>query len=271
MARRKPDPTLKITVVDVTPEIAANWLHFNTHNRKISERLVLTYAETMREGEWRLNGEPIIFDYNGRLQSGQHRLLAVIESGVTIRTVLVEGAEPENIYSLESGRRRRITDVLTLKGEKNVAVLSSALSWTWRWEHDLMDRGGDTPTHTHLLRVLEKHGDLREDIAEGYRLKTAGFSVSAGVMGALYHQFKKLSEEDCKNFWEHMVTGENLSADHPAYAWRRWAQKIDLAQTRPTQSKIAAMTVKAWNAYREHRPIKHALSWRPEESFPEAI
>lgn len=268
--RRRPDPELKLSVVDVDPDVAANWMEYNTHNRKISPRLVNVYAETMLEGDWRLNGEPIIFDKNGRLQSGQHRLLAVIESGVTIRTVLVEGAEPENIYSLESGRRRRLTDVLVLNGEKNVMALSAALSWTWRWEHHLMDRGGETPTHTHLLRVLEKHPDLRDDLSEGMRPKTAGFSTSVGVMSALYHQFKRLDEEDCKNFWEHIVSGADLSADHPAFVWRRWASKIDLAQSRPSQAKIAAMTVKAWSAYREHRVIKN-LSWRPEESFPEAV
>ena len=270
MPRRKPDPELELSVEEITPDIATKWLEYNTHNRKVSERLVMTYAETMAEGEWRLNGEPIIFDKNGRLQSGQHRLMALIEANTTIRSVVVRGAEPENIYSLESGRRRRITDVLTLKGEKNVAVLSSALSWTWRWEQGLMDKSGETPTHTHLLRILEKHPDLRDDMTQGNQIKAAGFAVSSGVMTALYHQFKKINPEDAANFWDHIVTGTNLDDEHPAYAWRRWANKIDLAQTRPTQTKIAAMTVKAWNAYREHRPVKQ-LSWRPEESFPEAI
>lgn len=270
MARRKqPDPELVLTVEDITPAIAEDWLKFNTHNRKISDRLVLTYAETMQEGEWRLNGEPIIFDYNERLQSGQHRLLAVITAGVTIRSVVVRRAEPEAIYSLESGRRRRMTDVLTLKGETDVAALSAALSWTWRWENRLMDRGGETPTHTHQLRVLDKNPDIRAALPQGRRLHGA-IGVSSGLMAAIYHQFWKINEEDAEAFWEHLATGENIASDHPAFVWRRWVIRSRQSDRRPSSATLAAVTVKAWNAYREHRIIK-ALSWRPEESFPEAV
>lgn len=271
MPRRKPDPTLELSVEEITPAIAEDWLQHNTHNRKISDKLVYIYAETMSEGEWRLNGEGIIFDKTGRLQSGQHRLLAVIEAGVTISSVVVRGAEPENIYSLESGRRRLMTDVLTLKGEIDVANLAAALSWTWRWENHLMDRQGERPTHTHQLRVLEKHPELREELAEGRRLNVIGVG-SAGFYAALFHQLHRIDAEDARMFWDHIATGEELRQDHPCYAWRRYMINVrNLPRDRvPAMPTLAALTVKAWNKYRLHETVRQ-LSWKPEESFPEAL
>lgn len=268
MARRK-DPELELSVEEITPQIAEEWLKHNTRNRKISDRLVLTYAETMLEGEWRLNGEPIIFDRNGKLQSGQHRLLAILESGVTIRSVVVRGAEPEAIYSLESGRRRRLTDVLTLKGETNVGALSGALSWTWRWENHLMDRGGEVPTHTHQLRVLEKNPALREALSQGGRVHST-MGVSTALMSAVYYQLSLINLEDADYFWEQITTGEGLSSEDPAFVWRRWVMKSRHKDKRPSSATLAAVTVKAWNAFRTHEHPR-ALVWRSNESFPEAV
>lgn len=60
MSPRKREPDLVLSIEEITPEVATQWMEFNTWNRKISERLILTYAETMKEGAWVLNGEPII-------------------------------------------------------------------------------------------------------------------------------------------------------------------------------------------------------------------
>lgn len=267
--RRRKEPNLELSIEEITPAVAEEWLGHNTWNRKISERLVLTYAETMKEGEWRLNGEPIIFDEKGRLQSGQHRLLAVIESGVAIKSVIVRNADPGNIFSLESGRRRKMTDVLTLAGESDVANLSACLSWTWRWENKLMDRPGDVPTHTHQLRVLTANPALREELFQGRRVHR-DLKVSVGLMTALFHQFYIAHPEDAETFWEKLATGEGLSSDHPCFVLRRWLIRSREIIRRPTSSNMAAVTVKAFNAYTEHRTIR-VLSWRPEESFPELV
>lgn len=268
MARRK-DPDLIITIEDVTPALAIEWLEKNTHNRKVSDRLVMVYAETMSEGEWRLNGEPIIFDRLDKLQSGQHRLMACVEAGVSFRTVVVRGADPEAIYSLDAGRKRRMTDVLTLRGEKDVANLATAITWTWRWEQGLMDRGGDTATTVHLLNLLDATPELRDSLIMGRSLAQSQ-GVSAGLMAALFHQFARIDAEDAKQFHEHLFSGENISGTHPAFVWRRWVTRSRLQPRRPSSAYVAAVTVKAWNAYREHREIR-VLSWKPEEIFPEAV
>ena len=48
----------------------------------------------MQNGEWKLNGKSICFDWNGRLLNGQHRLSAVVRSGVPLTTLVVRGLDP---------------------------------------------------------------------------------------------------------------------------------------------------------------------------------
>lgn len=45
----------------ITPEIAREYLTYNTHNRPIKDDRVFMYAEQMGQGKWRPNGEAIKF------------------------------------------------------------------------------------------------------------------------------------------------------------------------------------------------------------------
>lgn len=266
MAARRKVPDLELSVEEVDPPLALDWLETNEHNRKLSKRLVGTYAEAMRHNEWRLNGEPIIFDNKGRLQSGQHRLHAVVESGVSIWTVVVRNAEPDALFSLDSGRKRTLADALRLRGELDVNNLAAAVTWLWRIQNDLMDRPSETATTTHLLNVLRKTPEIRESLTDARRMRRAlGFSI--GLCAALHWAFYQRDPEDAEAFIEQVVEGVNLPARAPALALRRWATSAKMGNRRPSQVSVAAITIKAWNAYRDHRDI-HALAFKGSEAFP---
>jgi hypothetical protein len=222
----------------------------------------------MEAGEWVLNGEPIIFDRTDRLQSGQHRLLAVVASGVTIRSVIVRGAEPSSLYSLDSGRKRRTTDALTLRGEKDVANLAAALVWHWRWEHGVMDRGL-SPTTTHLMKLLDETPDLREFVKLAHRIRR-NVPCPGGLLAAMLYHFSLINPKDAEHFSEKLSSGEELTSESPIFMLRRWLIRTKLETRKPSQQLTAAIIVKAWNAYREHSPIRN-LRWAANEAFPEAV
>lgn len=264
----RPPVQLELSVEFITPQMAEEWLEHNTHNRRSSDRLVVVYAQSIDNDEWRLNGEPIIFDKKGRLQSGQHRLQAVVLAGKGIWSVVVRGAEPESIYSLDSGRRRRMTDVLTLRGEKDTANLGAAITWWWRYTVGAMDRN-ESATTTHLLKVLDETPSIRESLAQGRRIHQA-LGFSCGLMTALYMAFSEKDQEDADFFVEQLVTQANLDVSDPAYALVRWARNARQDTRRPSQVVVAAVTVKAWNAFREHRVIR-SLTFKGNEEFPEVV
>lgn len=96
MIVKKPeDVGLQITVETITPEDAKKYLERNAKHRPIKEKKVAEYMAEMREGKWRLNGKTVCFDITGRLLNGQHRLSAVLRSGVPLTTVVVRGLDPD--------------------------------------------------------------------------------------------------------------------------------------------------------------------------------
>ena len=88
------DVGLDITVEVITPAEAQSYLKNNAKHRPIKEKKVAEYMAEMSEGHWKLNGKTICFDTTGRLLNGQHRLSAVVRSGVALTTVVVRGLDP---------------------------------------------------------------------------------------------------------------------------------------------------------------------------------
>ena len=103
-------------VVYVTPDMAAQWLRSNTANRSPSKAAVKRWADAMRANAWKLCPDAIAFDVNGVLINGQHRLMAVIESGMT-QPFLVAYNFPENSKEdCDIGKKRQLHEILTING-----------------------------------------------------------------------------------------------------------------------------------------------------------
>jgi len=91
---------LSFGVETITPEIAAAYLKRKGANRNISHLRVQRYAREMQRGDWLLTGEAIKF-CNGQLMDGQQRLLAVIESGVSVRMPVIRYRKGEPMTQLK--------------------------------------------------------------------------------------------------------------------------------------------------------------------------
>lgn len=116
------------TLVDLTPDLAEKWLGHNVGNRNLRRQKVQQYARDMREGNWHTSGQAIQFDWNGRLVDGQHRLEAVIESGVTIEVLVVKGLDPRAREVIDTGAKRTASDALKFAGHTQDATLLAAVA-----------------------------------------------------------------------------------------------------------------------------------------------
>lgn len=114
--------------VQLTPELAEKWLGQNIGNRNLRRQKVQQYARDMREGNWHTSGQAIQFDWNGRLIDGQHRLEAVIESGVTVEALIVEGLDPRAREVIDTGAKRTASDALKFAGHTQDATLLAAVA-----------------------------------------------------------------------------------------------------------------------------------------------
>lgn len=94
----------------ITPETAERMLRRNYLNRRVNARAVDRYAARMKAGQWRESNDAICFDNRGNLINGQHRLMAVVKSGVSIRCDVKTGLDPECVYTIDTARTRSTGD-----------------------------------------------------------------------------------------------------------------------------------------------------------------
>jgi hypothetical protein len=106
------------TLEEITPEIAKRYLECNKLNyRRLNLKLVAKYANEMTNGNWRQDHpQGVAFDRDGNLGDGQHRLKAIVASGVTVRMWVLRGCDPEALYDIDRGHIRTEADLLRARG-----------------------------------------------------------------------------------------------------------------------------------------------------------
>lgn len=105
---------MRYKVVKVTPRIAEAWLLKNVTNRELRAGVVDTYANAIRRGDWRLSPQGIAFDEAGNLQDGQHRLNAVIASGIAVDMIVWENVASDVFEVTDVGAKRSVGDILSI-------------------------------------------------------------------------------------------------------------------------------------------------------------
>lgn len=100
--------------MDIGPELAKQLLEHNSHNRPMRMHDVRKYVQDMQEGRWVPLLSSVGFFADGTLANGQHRLMAVIESG-TVQQFNVEfGHDKESAQYIDAGRSRTFLDRVML-------------------------------------------------------------------------------------------------------------------------------------------------------------
>lgn len=103
-------------IMDITPETARQLLSTSPGNRKIRQWHVDILAGSMTRGQWKVTSQGIGIDRNGNLRDAHHRLMAVVKSGITIRSVVVMGLLPESYEVIDTGIKRNMADLLKENG-----------------------------------------------------------------------------------------------------------------------------------------------------------
>lgn len=112
----------------ITPEKAREYMKGNTYNRPLSKACVDALADQMRRGQWKMNGEPIIFSGSGKLLDGQHRLAAVIRSGTSVEMAVARGVDEDAFVTIDTGKGRTAGDVFAIAGIKCYNNISAGIA-----------------------------------------------------------------------------------------------------------------------------------------------
>lgn len=119
---------LSVYFMDVTPEIAQKLLKKNIGNRDVRPGMVKRFAQDIEAGHWLANGQPIHITKGSIFGNGQHRLQAIIETGQTLRMLVVEGLTEDALDTIDEGNRKTPSDRLKRRGVKRYKLVSASLN-----------------------------------------------------------------------------------------------------------------------------------------------
>jgi hypothetical protein len=244
----------------ITPGKAEEWLGHNTHNRPLHNSLVAKYADEMKRKQWILNGEAIIFDYNGTLLDGQHRLWACIEANTSFQTVVTRGVSPEAFVTIDTGSKRSSGDVLAIAGvSKDIAKsLGAAAVVCISYQRGILKSHGaalkskSSVSRTDILAYVNRHPKLADWLIRAKqptaRWKSAYCSLIASVMFLGSAKYPEQAEE----FMHGWLTGENLGSKSPVLAL------INRLATEKNLGKVIrlGLITHAWNSFVEKKPLQ---------------
>jgi len=153
--------------VEVTPEMASDWLKFNTHNRNMR----LAWVDSLVKNYQDFHPNPISIAPDGTILDGQHRLMAIAKSAIP-RWVLVAQNIPSDMQNvIDTGKARSAADVLSLNGQKNAAAVASAARFCMIWEREPINVIGSYEiTPTEIMEYLNDHPDLEDHVFYGTSL-----------------------------------------------------------------------------------------------------
>ena len=187
----------------VTPAKAAAWLETQETNRKVLKSNVAKLVRQLREGKWRDSVDLIAFDIHGHLFNGQHRLHAIVETGISVWLDVKYNCPPETKLSTDNGTPRSAAATTTIWTGRRMSNQTAAAARIMANPLYLTSGGRLSVTADDLIAFCEGHWDVMDFLdARGYTHTRA--ITQAPVLAAIGNAYRTLGPEVCGRFLDLM-------------------------------------------------------------------
>lgn len=250
-------PKTTFSIQTITPAIAEQWLATQVVNRHTSGPIISRFSGAMQRGEWVMNGESIKFDADGHLVDGQHRLRAVIHSGVPMTTLVATGLSPQARETVDIGHSRAVSDILAMRGERWSTVLAAALRQMMLFRASgSFGFGGNQSSPQQLIALLDAEPALRDWLHPADRIQRK-LRIPRGMLVAILYTLSRIDPKLIEVFTSGLEHGEGLSAGNPILTAREMFLLDVSAPVRMGERRRAEILIRAWNALRRGEELRY--------------
>jgi hypothetical protein len=271
---------LKVELVLVTPELAENYLRFNQKNRQLSSSHVTFLSNQIKKGAFLENGEGIIFDNEGVLKDGQHRLKAISINDKSYFIPVIRGVKPQCMATYDTGKNRSSADILKLNGFKYPAPLASFVQVINKYcvKNSKSNRGGtqkrESLSNQDVLSYVNENYDWLIDIVS--RTEALKGKVNKAVLSPSFI-----------SLITYIIGGENPSNEvyqfikHITGVLRTESSSMSYIYSKLYNSKVnkeplnnywvLGMVIKSWNFYADGNPAVKYFKFDVNNNLPKPI
>lgn len=245
-----------VRMMTVTPDMAREWMQWNTGNRKIQQSHIQAIKRDIIAGNWMMNAQPICFtaDPNNppkgvtpRLLNGQHRLHAIIAADLPVEIPIAVGI-PEEAFATYDIHAKR-SSVEPGRNRVDTRVVSAAARLQWKEDNGYQLIGGKegSPTASELMDIVRTHPGLEE----AFPLSRRKGLVEIATSGVLTYFIYRITRENAglaEEFLRGLETGAELKSGNPILGLRKM-----LAEEREDsrRGEILNALLDGWSAYQE--------------------
>lgn len=254
--------------------------------RKLEESTVEDFCDFIRRKTFRATYQGIGILANGTVADGQHRLEAIIRTGIGVWCTITFNVDPDDVEALDGGRQRRASTKLYMAGYEHALQLGSSarlLHYYLEYEAACELSGGEVLIRPWRLWHNEKINDSRvQDIVEAHpnlypavqwsmtikHRKDKDLHPSAvAVMRYLVQRNSPGTPGTLDDFLTTVVKRIGITSEvHTAFAVEKWVARTAESQRlrRFSRESHLHVLIKAWNAHLRGKLVKHFPDELPE-------
>lgn len=237
------------TVETITPERATMLLVVNPDNRPLSERRIAEIIREISRDDFQCNGETIIVCKEGLLNDGQHRLTAIVRTGITIQSFVAWGVARSSRLTVDVGIARTSGNFLAMEGMTDTNRAASVAMWLLCYNRGFMESNqagqGRFPTKGEVVSYALQH---RDEIIDAIRatqkvgMKALGAHTAAATAYVLCRRADRAYVDE---FFTQFCEGAGFEIGSPIHRLR----------TKLTENKIRpghklALILRVWNYWK---------------------
>lgn len=255
MNMHTPMPTIHTAIERITPELAAIYLGSNTNNRNMRKKHVSRLADDIINHRWQMNGAAIIFNGDGTLLDGQHRLAAIVEAGLAVDMLVVRGVHTSAMETIDSNIARSASDVAKLNGFHNTSHLTACVRMLYAVKRGTTKSSLSTPA---IMDILRRHPHISDAVSACNPLPR---SVSHSVVGAWYYMARYMAKHPAADeAMNVLVSGKPfyLEGYDPVHSLRErmLRESTNVLSTQNGRLRMLWTMIGVWNAFIEGESIQ---------------
>jgi len=212
---------LSVKHEEVSPALAHSYLAKSAGNRQLNSDYVLSLAVAMESGKWDADASEIVFDEDGAMVDGHHRLHAIVAYGKPVRLLVKRGVSKSARGVIDTGRTRTIRDLFVMfrSGSDYLSVRKAAL---------VCCVSLIVPGRGPSIRTLDAYDSWMRQFKEGIDAAveigraggSAGSHLRLGPVAGAFAFAHKMNPKKVEAFMLKVRDGVELSRAEPAYTLR---------------------------------------------------
>jgi len=253
----------------ITPDKAKAY-SANNNNRSINKMNLAFLKSEILAGNYQMNGQTIVISTSGKLLDGQHRLTAVVETGLPIESIVVNNVDEDTFVTMDTGKPRGGSDALDIHGVQNSKHIASAIRkivQRFSHSHAYLDRVRYKISNPEFVKYYDKNAKELNDLYEmTHTWALQGNKVVSESDAMAFIFLLKVEGDEIYDFMEELLTGREINPNsNAAQVLRQKLIRNSFSGHRTLDTERRDLVIHSFRKYKNNHNIKKIMIRNPLE------